>query len=58
MASHEKCPTIREALPLRTKLGNPARKRVRQHLLRCDEQLVAVLRGVPHTAHVEPGGLY
>ena len=26
MASHENCPTIREALPLRTKLGIPARK--------------------------------
>ena len=31
-------------------------ERVRQHLLRCDEQLVAVLRDDPHTAHLGAGG--
>ena len=30
---------------------------VRQHLLRCDEQLVAVLHDDLHTAHLGPGGL-
>ena len=49
MASHENCPTTRETLPVRTKLETLP-ERVRQHLLRCDEQLVAVLRDDPHTA--------
>ena len=57
MASHENCPTVREALPLGTKVGNPCSEKVRQHLLRCDEQLVVVLRDDPHTAHLGPGGL-
>ena len=29
-------------------------ERVRQHLLDCDEQLVAVLRDDPHAAHLGP----
>ena len=32
-------------------------ERVRMHLLRCDEQLVAVLRDDPHMAHLGPVGL-
>ena len=43
---HSRLGQSRELLP----------ERVRQHLQRGDEQLVAVLRGVPHTAHLEPGG--
>ena len=49
--------TIRESLPLRAKSGTPARKSpIASPALRRTAR--AVLRDVPHTAHLELGGLH